>query len=134
MKVSIIVPVYSVEKYIKKCLDSLVNQTLEDIEIIVVNDGSPDNSQKKVTRVSIPEISNIIRGLVKKNINWKDDKNWLVQIPENIEGMNIDKYDLYNYYEQDKIDVLISQIRKERRAFGDNYKGLHQDIFQAIEL
>ena len=45
-KVSIIVPVYNVESYLEKCLDSLVNQTLKDIEIIVVNDGSPDNSQK----------------------------------------------------------------------------------------
>ena len=46
MKVSVIVPVYKVEQYISKCLDSLVNQTLEDMEIIVVNDGSPDNSEK----------------------------------------------------------------------------------------
>ena len=44
VKVSVIVPVYNVEKYIRKCLDSLVNQTLEDIEIIVVNDGSKDSS------------------------------------------------------------------------------------------
>jgi len=44
-KVSVIVPVYGVEKYIQKCLDSLVNQTLEDIEIIVINDGTKDNSQ-----------------------------------------------------------------------------------------
>lgn len=43
-KVSVIVPVYNVEKYLKKCLDSLVNQTLKDIEIICVNDGSTDNS------------------------------------------------------------------------------------------
>ncbi len=43
-KVSIIVPVYNVEKYLGRCLDSLVMQTLEDIEIICVNDGSPDNS------------------------------------------------------------------------------------------
>ena len=43
-KVSVIVPVYNVEKYLARCLDSLVAQTLEDIEIICVNDGSTDNS------------------------------------------------------------------------------------------
>ena len=43
-KVSVIVPVYNVEKYIQKCLNSLVKQTLEDIEIIIINDGSKDNS------------------------------------------------------------------------------------------
>ncbi len=43
-KVSVIVPVYNSEKYLKRCLDSLVNQTLSDIEIIIVDDKSPDNS------------------------------------------------------------------------------------------
>lgn len=43
-KISIIVPVYNVEKYLKHCLDSLINQTMQDIEIICVNDGSKDNS------------------------------------------------------------------------------------------
>lgn len=42
--VSIIVPVYNVEKYLRKCLDSLISQTLQNIEIICVNDASPDNS------------------------------------------------------------------------------------------
>ena len=44
MKVSVIVPVYNAEKYLVKCLDSLCNQTLEDLEIVLVNDGSTDNS------------------------------------------------------------------------------------------
>ena len=43
-KVSIIVPIFNVEKYLRECLDSLINQTLDDIEIICVNDGSTDNS------------------------------------------------------------------------------------------
>ena len=43
-KISIIVPVYNTEQYLNKCLDSLINQTLLDIEIITVNDGSTDNS------------------------------------------------------------------------------------------
>ncbi|WP_195268587.1 glycosyltransferase [Eubacterium sp. 1001713B170207_170306_E7] len=43
-KISIIVPVYNVEKYLSRCIESLINQTLSDIEIILVNDASPDNS------------------------------------------------------------------------------------------
>lgn len=42
-KVSILVPIYNVEKYLRECLDSLINQTLKDIEIICINDGSTDN-------------------------------------------------------------------------------------------
>ena len=42
-KISVIIPVYNVEKYLRECLDSVINQTLADIEIILVDDGSPDN-------------------------------------------------------------------------------------------
>ena len=47
-KVSIIVPVYNQEKYISMCLDSLVNQTLKDIEIVIINDGSKDKTEEKI--------------------------------------------------------------------------------------
>ena len=52
IKVSVIIPVYNSEKYLKQCLDSVVNQTLKDIEIIVVNDGSTDNSLKIIQEYS----------------------------------------------------------------------------------
>lgn len=44
-KISVIIPVYNSEKYLKKCLDSVFAQTFDDFELIIVNDGSPDNSQ-----------------------------------------------------------------------------------------
>ena len=49
-KVSLIIPVYNVENYIEKCLDSVINQTLKDIEIIIVNDGSKDTSKEKIEK------------------------------------------------------------------------------------
>ncbi len=44
--ISVIIPVYNVEKYIRECLDSIVNQTYKNLQIILVDDGSSDNSGK----------------------------------------------------------------------------------------
>ncbi len=54
-RISIIVPVYNVENYLAKCLGSLVNQTHQNVEILVINDGSKDNSGRslKVLKISI---------------------------------------------------------------------------------
>ncbi len=65
-KVSIIVPVYNVEAYLRTCLDSLVNQTLTDIEVIVVNDGSPDNSDKIVSEYA-QKYPDIVKSYKKEN-------------------------------------------------------------------
>ena len=74
MKVSVIVPVYNVEEYIDKCLDSLVHQTLTDLEIIVVNDGSPDNSEKIIKKYE-KKYKNI-KYLVKENGGLSDARNF----------------------------------------------------------
>lgn len=64
-KLSVIVPVYNVEKYLSKCLDSLINQTLKDIEIILVNDGSPDNSQSIIDEYKKKDKR--IKSIIKEN-------------------------------------------------------------------
>lgn len=65
VSVSVIIPVYNVEKYLQRCLDSVFNQTFSDLEIICVNDGSPDNSleilqenAKKDKRIKVISQSN----------------------------------------------------------------------------
>ncbi|MDD7132042.1 MAG: glycosyltransferase [Firmicutes bacterium] len=60
IKVSVIVPVYNVERYLEKCLDSLINQTLNEIEIILVNDGSTDNSERIILQYKKKYNSKII--------------------------------------------------------------------------
>lgn len=49
-KISVIVPVYNRERYIEKCIDSIISQTLKEIEIIIVNDGSTDGSLEKIKK------------------------------------------------------------------------------------
>ena len=66
-KISIIIPVYNVEKYIKKCLESLANQTMQDFEVIIVNDGSKDDSEKI--------IENYIKSHPKIKINYYKKEN-----------------------------------------------------------
>jgi len=65
-QVSIIVPVYNVEKYLEKCLESLINQTLKDIEILVVNDGSSDNSQYIIDSY-VQKYPSLIKSFIKEN-------------------------------------------------------------------
>lgn len=66
MKLSVIVPVYNTSNYLKKCLNSLVNQTLDDIEIIIVNDGSTDDSEEIIKKYE-SEYKNKILFINKKN-------------------------------------------------------------------
>ena len=74
-KVSVIVPIYNVEKYLEKCLDSLVNQTLKDIEIILVNDGSTDNSGQIAKKYANKYKDKIIY-LEKENGGLSDARNY----------------------------------------------------------
>lgn len=62
IKVSVIVPVYNVRKYLDKCLKSLVNQTLKNIEIIIIDDGSTDGSTEIAQYYSCRRYAIIRRG------------------------------------------------------------------------
>ena len=72
-KVSILVPIYNVEKYLRQCLDSLVGQTLQEIEIICINDGSTDSSPEVIKEYSKEDER--IKVITKKNSGYGDSMN-----------------------------------------------------------
>lgn len=73
-KVSIIVPIYNTAPFLEKCLTSLVHQTLDDIEIICVNDGSTDTSQQIINKFLL-EYPYRIKSIVKKNGGLSEARN-----------------------------------------------------------
>ena len=77
VKFSIIVPVYNVEKYLSACLDSIIDQSYENFEAIVVNDGTKDNSQEIIDEYVKKDKR--IRGFIKENGGLSDARNYGVK-------------------------------------------------------
>lgn len=73
VKVSIVVPVYNVEKYLKECLDSIIKQKLKDIEIICVDDGSTDNSLQILKEYELKDRR--VRVITKPNAGYGNSMN-----------------------------------------------------------
>ncbi len=104
--VSVIVPIYNVEKYLKVCIESLTNQTYKDLEIILVDDGSPDNSYliceeyaNKDSRIKI---------LRKKNGGLSDARNAGLKIATGDYLFFVDSDD---YIINDCIEILVEGIK-----------------------
>ena len=98
-KFSIVIPVYNVEKYIKKCLDSVANQSFKDYEVIVVNDGTKDNSMDIVKEYDFKVVN-------QKNMGLSEARNTGVKSST---GEYIIFLDSDDYIEKDLLkDLLIS--------------------------
>ena len=107
-KVSVIVPVYNVEKYIDKCLNTLVNQTLKDIEIIIVNDGSPDNSQEIIDKYQ-KKYPKKIKSYIKENGGQGSARNFGL---EKATGEYIGYVDSDDFIELDMYEKLYNKAKK----------------------
>lgn len=104
-KVSIIVPVYNTEKYLDKCLTSLVKQTLNDIEILVINDGSPDNSERIIKKYE-EKYPEIVKYYLKPNGGLSDARNYGI---EKATGDYIGFVDSDDYVEKDMFEKLYNK-------------------------
>ena len=102
IKISIIVPVYNTENYLNRCLDSLVCQTLNDIEIIIVNDGSHDNSQLIIDQY-YKQYSEKIIPLIKENGGLSEARNLGIK---HAKGEYISFVDSDDYVEKDMCEKM----------------------------
>lgn len=111
-KISVIIPVYNVEKYLKRCLDSVINQTYKNLEIILVDDGSTDNSGKICDEYAKND----------KRIIVIHKENGGVSVARNI-GLDIGTGDYVNFIDSDDwIDL------KFFKKLYDNLLKSHADI------
>lgn len=112
-KVSVIVPIYNVERFVKRCLDSLVNQTLQEIQIILVNDGSTDESGN-IAKEYASKYTNKIIYLEKENGGLSDARNFGMRYAE---GEYIAFLDSDDYVENTMYEEMYNKALQENSDY-----------------
>ncbi|MBO7641698.1 MAG: glycosyltransferase [Alphaproteobacteria bacterium] len=129
VKISVIIPVYNVEKYLARCLDSVTKQTLKDIEIICINDGSIDKSvsiveqyAKKDKRISLINQEN--KGLsAARNTGMRVARGKYISFVDSDDWIDLDFLEkLYNAAESCGADAACSEIRRPHVSGAAPYK------------
>jgi len=120
IKVSIVVPIYNSEKYLVKCLDSLANQTLKEIEIICVNDGSKDNSLNIIKTYSNKDKRFVIinqenQGMsAARNAGMKFAKGEYIGFVDSDDWVDLNFYEkLYNSAKQNNCEIAAGDIYRQ---------------------
>lgn len=133
VELSIIVPVYNVEKYLDKCLDSLARQTATNYEVIVVNDGTKDNSQAIIDRY-VEEYPKIFKSYIKENAGLSSARNYGLKYAKGkyISFLDSDDYTELDYYQgmldlanKNDADLVVADF--EYVWENDDKKPLHKD-------
>lgn len=112
-KVTVIVPIYNVEKYLARCIDSLVNQTLNEIEIVLVNDGTKDSSGKIAMQYAKQYKEKIIY-LEKENGGLSDARNYGLAYAK---GEYIAFLDSDDYIEKDAYEKMYEKAKLENADY-----------------
>lgn len=118
IKISVVVPVYNVEKYLEKCLKSIIKQSLKEIEIIIVNDGTKDNSAVIIDKYK-KKYPKLIRSFKKKNGGLSSARNYGINRAKGDYIICIDSDDyikpdmlktMYNKAIKDDLDVVVANV------------------------
>lgn len=135
VKVSILVPVYNVEKFLNQCIDSILAQTLQDIEIICINDGSTDSSlqilqeyQKKDSRIKIINKKNTGYGH-SMNCGLKVATGEYIGIVESDDFIDANMFaSLYDTVKNNNVDIVKSNFFRYKNKY--NIQSTELDAFK----
>jgi len=130
-KLSVIVPVYNVEEYIDECLTSLVNQTLDDMEIIVVDDGSQDASIVKASKYPVKIVSKVNGGLSDaRNFGLKYVEGEYVAFVDSDDYVALDMFEkLYTAAKKNNADIAVCDLDY---VYDDGHHELSKGGYQAL--
>lgn len=106
---SVVVPIYNVEQYLERCIESIINQTYKNIEILLVNDGSKDNSYKIIEKYE--KIDTRIKTINKENGGLSDARNFGINAST---GEYIVLLDSDDYIEINSIELFYKSIKNEK--------------------
>ena len=111
IKLSIIVPVYNVEKYLKRCLESILENTFGDYELIIINDGSKDNSEQVILDIKekYNDKQDKIIYIKKENSGVSDTRNLGI---EKAAGDYITFIDSDDYIQKDMLEQLMKKLNE----------------------
>lgn len=109
IKVSVIVPIYNTEKFLRKCIESILNQTLEEMEIILINDGSTDNSHVICEEYG-KKFPQKIRYINNKNIGCSATRNLGISLAK---GEYIAFVDSDDYIDQEMYQEMYEKAKNE---------------------
>ena len=130
--ISVIVPVYNVEKYLEECLDSIQNQTYSDIEVILVNDGSLDNSKdicekycKEDNRFKLINQANQGQS-VARNHGVAASTGEFIAFVDSDDIIRQDYLEVLIRYMSEEVDIVESQFTVHKKEFfNENYKEIN---------
>ena len=116
-KISIVIPIYNSERYLKRCIDSIVNQTYKNLEIILINDGSTDDSIKIIKNYQKKD--NRIRIIDKSNTGVSDSRNMGIEMATGDFISFVDSDDTLDihffehairFFDEEKVDIVCTNF------------------------
>ena len=138
MKVSVIIPIYNVEEYLEECIDSILNQSLDNVEILCINDGSTDNSLSILNKYS--ERNSNIKIINQENTGAGTARNRALKFAE---GEYIYFLDGDDYLDKDTLLICYEEAKKNNLDivtfdailfYEKSYNGNYGDNLERDEL